>query len=495
MMPESMATASGQWTCVLRAARLVEQSFPPRDADSVYALTAALNLLNAEVKKPKGQQKVSYGYIKGMVCCTFFWLLRNPVSGVDIYWDNDIRVAYIRVGGRQFSFHYVPLLAEHRKLMRGLRRQLWDGRRLQPEALQLMPRGWDDAPLTDTPKGRLARKIRHFGMCSLRHILTDVVGMAVQRPAGADVRRERVSEHKDRLNNWQRLMHNPKLRRRVQALKYALHFHIWTTDYCDLHHRPDTSRMKLVRYTGNNYEQVRQVVMGEDLPMNQRPEQTLRKGRLYYRPRGLFTWRALAPASHLVMLAYYCNLKIDNHVYNLCLTYAIVRYLAQRFPDLRFINILNYNRHKVHGRIYTPTALDRVPPNSKARKLKVWMVVDTMQTLCNYQACQLPVNLLTDYLRTPDYLDTYRVVSHRDKVGLYAYSRFHLLPAVYRHITVHGNYAQVTRDDGKMAVYSLHLERFVTPFAYDDIWYDRQRYAILGRHDGTVDVIHDFVVW
>ena len=111
MMRTRAASISLNWDCALRAAMLVEQTFPPRDQQSVYALAAALNLLNAVIKTKEGRKQVSYGYIKGMVSCTFFWLLKHPVEGVDIYWDNEQQVAYVRVGGLQFSYHYVPLLA------------------------------------------------------------------------------------------------------------------------------------------------------------------------------------------------------------------------------------------------------------------------------------------------------------------------------------------------------------------------------------------------
>ena len=66
--------------CALRAAMIVEQTFPPRDPQSVYAMAAALNLLNAVIKTKEGRKLVSYGYIKGMAACMFMRLADQPME-------------------------------------------------------------------------------------------------------------------------------------------------------------------------------------------------------------------------------------------------------------------------------------------------------------------------------------------------------------------------------------------------------------------------------
>ena len=493
-MSAGRSSASIHRRHVYRAAALVEQTFPPCDLESAYALVAALNLLNAAVKKEWGTELVGYGYIKGMVSCTFFWLLLHPLEDVGLYWDTKTRVAYLCVKGVQFCFHYVPLLDEHAHLMTHLQPQQWNGKRLQLEALQLMPRKWYGRYAKQASDSRIRRKMLSFGKASLRRVLTEVVGVKLVPRAPRVRPRERICEKQRRIDSWNALNRNSVSQLRLQALNKALHFYIWTVGYCHLCHRPDISSVRLIRYTGDNYDEVRQVISGPNLPVPLRPPESLSVGRLYYRPRNLYAWRALAPSHHLLVLAYYCNLQKGKQRYNLCLTYGIVRYLGMLYPKLRFLNILNYNRLSVRRRIYTPAALARVPLGSKSRRLKVWMVVDPMQLLSSFKTNSLPSELLREYLSMPDYLDMYTVTRYKGRCGLYAYSRFHLLPPVYRRINVHGHFAEVMRDDGKIAIYSLAREGFVSAFIYDAIWFDQYRYVILGRHDGIVDVIHDFVI-
>lgn len=473
-----------------KAAAIVEHAFPPTDIDAVYAVLAALNLLNAAVKTGWGVRIVTYGYIKGMVSCVFFWLFYHPVKGVAIYWDDEQRVAYFKVYDMQFSFHYAPLLHENSALFRHLRKQQWDGRQLQPEALRLMAPVWRDRLYAELKvSARLLRRMRSFDSANLRHILCEQVDARLAPQKHRSRHRMRIASSWNRQPGWEA----PKQKSDKQqflALEQALHFNIWTTNYCELCHRPDHFLLRLVRYDGHNYDKIRHI-MGEDvLPVTPRCQRSLRLGRLYYRPRGQFKWCMVAPSRHLLMLSYYCNLRVDNHYYNLCLTYDIVRFLSILFPQLRFINILNYTRFVVHRHIYTPADLAHVPLMSNARLLKVWMVVDPQQLLAHFNIDTLPPKILLDYLNTPDYLDMFKVVYHHGQAGLYAYSRFHLLPTDYRSIKIHGRYAWVMHHNGKLAIYNLLQERFVSPAIYDSIWYDARRYMLCARHNGVVDILH-----
>jgi hypothetical protein len=153
--------------------------------------------------------------------------------------------------------------------------------------------------------------------------------------------------------------------------------------------------------------------------------------------------------------------------------------------------VLNYSRMTVGYRLYTLHALLSVPPRSKARQLKVWMGVDRQRLLADYDTKSVTEHLYQEYCQTADYRRAFSIVRQGRRVGLVAYSRFHLLPPIYRRIKIYGHYAQVTNTHGKMAVYSLLRESFDSDFIYDKVWFDEKSHSVMGRCGDIEIVIQD----
>ncbi len=475
------------------AGATVERLFPPQTTDAAYAVVSALNLLNAIVKLPWGPEVVTYSYIKGMAACTFLWLLKHPVEGVDIYWEQESQVTYFLIGHTQFSFHYVPLLEKYRHRYRHLPVQTWSGIHLQPKALSLfLPVSPFPADMEASP--RLRWRLLHFTAFSLRFLLREMVHIPPPYAYQRKYRRPRIKENRSMAMSWQYLRHRSRGAEPLATLKTALSFHLWTTPQCELCRPHDNWHVVLMRYNGTNYRQVCRYLTRRSRPVKMRPESTLVRGHLYYIQRADRRWIALRPSRYLLLLAQYSFLKHQHHLYSLCITYRLACYLGKVFPRLRFINVLNYARMAVHHHLYTARSLLSVPPGSKARQLKVWIVVDASQQLRYFDVRSIPGDLLDEYAAMPDYTELYQLTHKQGKVGLFAYSRYQLLPPVYTAIHLHGNFAQVLRDDHKIAIYSISCERFVSGFIFDSIWYDGHRQAILGRTDGKVVVIHQFGV-
>ena len=464
----------------VKAAYVIENTFPPQELDDTYCLVVALNLLNAIVKQPGGRRLTSYSYIKGMAACLFLWLMYHPQRAVRVFWDKADDVAYFRICGRQFSFHYVPLLhcyaAEMVQL--GLQAQLWDGVRLQEVATGLFDAACSGLP----PLGidecrRLTDLMTHFSWDSLKERVGAMEGVE-QMP-------------------WKQACHGcagsgmPRgEKEKWYNLKQALLFDGFDRDCYELRRHKDCWKAKVVRYQGDNYAAMVELLSPGKPQWCRMPERLLEKGAWYYVQRTNWMWKKLSCKRALLLRAHYCNLVKKRKSYNLCVTYRIACYLALCFPDIRFVNVLNYTRFRVRRRTYTYRDLLRVPAGSKARVLKVWMVVDQHHDLRHFDVNSIPARLFREYQEADDYADFFCKVFKNGRVGLVAYSRFHLLPAVYDRVEVYGHYARVRNHDGKWAIYSLLQECFVTDFDYDAIWYDHASYAILGTVQKRIVVIH-----
>ena len=193
------------------------------------------------------------------------------------------------------------------------------------------------------------------------------------------------------------------------------------------------------------------------------------------------------------MLTHYAYLVDGNRCRNLCITYDIALWLALHYPSLYFVNILNANRDKVHTCYHKYNSLLRVPPHSKARRLRVWVVIDNDWVLKGFNIGMLPADLVEDYLQSEEFWNDYQVVCRKKHYGIYAHGRFHLLDTIYKKIHIHNNYASVTRDDGKKAIYSLGQERFVTKFLFDRFLFDTDRftlYGIIGKTKTVIFTLH-----
>ena len=490
----------------MKAATVVERYFPPKNADEAYAILAALNMLNALVKLPQGAKVVGYGYIKGMAACMFLYLTEYPMAEIALYWDEKEDVAYFLLGEIfyeqqriQFSFHHVPILPGQAHRFHHHAKQQWDGIELQAVAAKVLHLICRRLPPYEGPAcSDLEEKMLHFKAANARQRLKPFMSLTkpqtIPKPKIVPRKRQRIlfSKPAERLMKQCRC---DTVLKKKRALDKALHFHIWTTPFCQLYRYGDSKTMNLIRYNGKNYDDVRKTVVRHRKVMVIRKERSLKIGRLYLCERRLLRWIVLAPANHTLIVAHFSNVKSGSGFANLCVTYGIARYLAYRFPQLRFVNVLNYTRMVCHRHKYNYRQLLLVPLGSKARTLKVWLLVDEQQILKNFQIDDLPQYLIDDYMNTPDFHQFFTVIRHRGCYGLYAYCRFHLLPCIYRSITLHGHYAHVMNFNKKMAVYSLMQECFVTNFVFDSIWYDSTNYRLMGRSGTQLTVIHDLAPW
>lgn len=468
----------------LMAAAVVERSFPPRDQDGVYRVLAALNLLNAAVKTPWGKRLTSYTYIKGMAACLFIRLLYHPVEGVSIFWDSAGQVAYFRVADRQFSFHYVPLLHSYANVMveRGLRCQKWDGARLQEVAASLFLDAMTErVEVSGDEQQRLIALMTRFTLRDTRGRVRRLCD-AGEMPEYKQPRRRVGPKSGKGLPN------------RLYNLRLALMFNGADRDGYELRRYHDTWRVRVMRYTGRNYMEMVNTLSYDKPKSTCKPEHLLEVGAYYCLRRSNWQWMKVSYNRFLLLRAYYGNIYVKKKTYNLCITYRIARYLSLLFPNLRFVNVLNFTRMSIHRRYYTSRMLAKVPLGSLSRVLKVWMVVDKRRDLRFFDIRKLPEVLFREYEETPDYHDFFRKVFKRGCVGLKAYSRFHLLPAIYDRVEIYGRYARVRNHCGKWAIYSLLREKFVSDFLYDSIWYDHNCYAIFGTINNRIIIIHQMGV-
>ena len=511
------------------AAVVVEQSFPPANQQDVLRMVTALNLLNAIVKQPEGRQLTSYHYIKGMVACLFVWLLYHPQEEVEIDWDSAGDITYICVRGTQYSFHYVPLVRHYVKLTnrRGLTPQTWDGEQRQLMAVELLHSALDkQMPLVgeEETKGLLImmrryniRKVinRINDLDGVEPIVREIVPEQVASRQQVEVMREKrqrgvrlikklhtfVERHLPhphspwiKYGGWKKQAALWKDRpecRHLYNLTIALKFSGWWEVEMELTRDYDDHCYQVVRYTGDNYQHlVSSLVNGRPLYYI-RPERLMHKGWHYFIRRANWRWTHMTYTRYLLMKSHYNYVTIDGVSHNLCITYGLARYLASAYPRLRFINVLNFTRFKVHRRIYSDKDLKRVPLHSKARQLKVWMVADPLLLLGDLDVKSLPKQLVADYVKAPDFKDFFRVEHHNGRVGLLAYGRFHLLPTIYQQIQLYGHYAHVKNDEGKWADYSLLLEEFVTDFIFDKIYYDPCLYVVVGCQGNDKVILHD----
>ena len=466
---------------VMQAAQVVESVFPPRNADETFLVLVALNLLNAAVKLPWGERMVCYAFIKGYAACLFVHLTYWPITGVSIYLDQVEDVAYFRVKNVQVSFHHLPHYYEMKQALMWGREmvQEWDGLRLQCIAVELflLANGlFPNFKRLESDESQLQNRMLHFKKPAIA--LPEVLPICHTAAKAHSVNRGR----------------NASERHKWRSLVEALSMSIWQKNehsFC-LYRRRDRRRMPVMRYTGENYNELVTYLQNKRRLPHVRPERTMQIGK-YYHVSGGMRIKSVRKSARLSFLTHNNYLIRGKNYYNLCVTYGIARYLAALFPDLLFANILSYNRyHNKHRRLYNHRRLMKVPLRSQARRLKVWMVHDRHQVLTQFSPEVLPKKLIDDFFEAEDYYQEFEITTKCGLHGIYAYRRHHLLPPIYAKIIIFNYVAQVMRTDGMWAIYSLKSEVFCTDFIYNRIWFDSKKFAILGKIGDCIVKIHDF---
>lgn len=505
------------------ACAVVERLFPPKTIHEVRCIATALNLLNAIVKLQEGKLLTSYHYIKGMVACLFTWQLYHPTEGVELDWDAAEDVTYVCVGGLQLSFHHVPLVRNYVLLRRGkgLTAQQWDGVQRQTIAVALFQQAvGEPLPVVDEDEAnQLVSKMLRCNVHKIIEIINGLEGVpsiilntlpppSATPPVPPRRQRQRlmrrlstfVERHLPSPNHpvgqygaWKQA--SARWRDTAQdhlfRLSLALKWNGWWESEFQLARMGDSHIYNVVAYTGSNYSHLISNIVGRRPLRYIRPEWRMKKGWHYFLRRSNWAWVHMTYTRYLLLTGHYNYLKQDGRFYNRCITYRLARYLAVAYPQLRFINVLNYTRFKVRRRVYSACDLKRIGLHSKSRQLKVWMVIDPLLLLGDLDIEHLPQELIEEYRETDDYYTFFRKVSRHGRVGLLAYERFHLLPAVYRRINISGHFAHVMNDEGKWAVYSLLEEAFMTDFIFDAIYFDPYLYTIVGCRGHVRVIIHD----
>ena len=493
------------------AAVMVGRLFPPSNAEETLQVLVALNLLNAFVKQPDGGLIVTYRYIKGMAAQLLIYLLEHPIEGVDVYMDTCEGISYFRVFGVQVSFHYLPFYRPLVSLLSSAtaKPQHWDGLRLQEIAAEMMIWLCPEALKFTQEEAAKAR----WDMLHYRHKPTDF--SRVKQKTKADVVKVQLKQKSKPANKKRKKIKKAELRRRklrrdrwlpfhrpssfledqCESLQAALTARPWLQSRFMLYRRKDNCLIPFIRYDGTNYNKVMNYLIGSSRRIVRPAENQMQSGQYYFLSRQKQVIR-VSDYWKVLFLTQNTYLKEGRLYKNLCITYNMACYLALHYPSLRFVCTLNFNRQLIRPKFYTLNGLENVPPNSKTRLLKVWLIIDKDFRLKGFDVATLPKHLIEEYAKTEDYYAEYEIVAGPDgRKGIYAYRRHWLLPPVYRDISIRNYYAHVTGENSKQAIYSLAQERFVSDFVYHEVYYDTSLGAIIGRVDGGEHIVYVFDLW
>ena len=384
---------------ILLAADVVEYRFPPKNREDVMTLVASLNLLNAAVKMPIGKEVTSYRYIKGHVAVLFVWLFLHPIEGVDIYYDNEEGIAYFNVPGYQFSFHRVPFMTLFLSHFRKLVPQQWNGLQLQPIAVEVFQSISNQKMMLS--KYSCDELVNIMRSCSLKDIkskLSDISGfdfMISQGKTGKNMNTN--NKILDKIEYPYKISGD-----KIRCLCLALRFNGFNYMEYEHYRTGDPYGIIVVYYNGFNYGRMMHLFYGKKT-RKMFPENKLEVGKHYYLDRSNMQLKALTFEQHCVFRTKYPNLIFYNQCFTLCITYNIAVYISKFFPDLRFINLLNYNDCDVDKQIYTADSLEHEPQDSRARHEKVWIVIDENNSLKRCNVYAIPIELFEEYKNMPDF--------------------------------------------------------------------------------------------
>lgn len=387
---------------ILLAADVVENKFPPKSLEDVMTLVASLNLLNAAVKTPLGNEVTTYHYIKGHVGLLFVWLLDHPIEGVDIYHNKEENVTYFKVPGYQFSFHQVPFMSFYKSKFVQLQPQKWDGLRLQPVAVEVFQSISNQKEmLSKYSNDELINKMHSFRRENTQAMLSDISDVNVYLICSKNDKMNK----KCKIQDWFKFpykMSGDKERCLWLALKFD-GFNYMEYEHYRLN---DPYCIVVVYYDGKNYERMMHLFYGKKTN-KMFPENKLEVGKHYYLDRSNKQLKALTFEQHCIFRIKYPNLIFYSRCFTLCISYNLAVYISKFFLDLRFVNLLNYDNGGTENLIYTPDLLEHEPQDSRARYEKVWIVIDDKKSLrrCNLRA--IPQELLEEYYNMPVFSGTF----------------------------------------------------------------------------------------
>lgn len=233
-----------------------------------------------------------------------------------------------------------------------------------------------------------------------------------------------------------------------------------------VYRRRDRLPLCVMRYTGTNAQDLMNYIVHGQRLIKHRKEKTLEAGKLYHvTPRR--DVRTLSPSQYARCLVHYSYVQLKGGLCSLAITYDLAVYLAREYPRLRFVSLLNYHcPHRLRHR-YTLRRMLMLSPHHPGRRLKVWVPMDRHYDLFDLQPEDLPDQLVSDYLTTPDYYEEYELIWRDGLCGLLAYRQRVLLPTAYTRIIIHNYTASVCNIHGRWALYSLEGEHFISRFVHE----------------------------
>lgn len=127
---------------VKNAIRYIDD-FDLKDSKSLFTIVAALNLLNAAIKKDDLKFSIYYGYIKTNVSkvADYYLTHRNLFEEASVYYEKQRNCFYFNIFDVVFSFHQIKE-TENIKDAANLEPIIWPGIRLQRIAQTVFEYGW-----------------------------------------------------------------------------------------------------------------------------------------------------------------------------------------------------------------------------------------------------------------------------------------------------------------------------------------------------------------
>lgn len=106
------------------------------NTNQLFLVLAAINLLNAAIKKNEFKKDLTYSFIKSKATMLLELLIEmDPLQNVSYFYDREEKCMYVKVYGVIFSFHHIT---ESETILNNIQDKIeWEGVRLQKIAIEV----------------------------------------------------------------------------------------------------------------------------------------------------------------------------------------------------------------------------------------------------------------------------------------------------------------------------------------------------------------------
>lgn len=106
------------------------------NTNQLFLVLAAINLLNAAIKKNEFKKDLTYSFIKSKATMLLELLIEmDSLQHVSYFYDREEKCMYVKVYGVIFSFHYIT---ESETILNNIQDKIeWEGIRLQKIAIEV----------------------------------------------------------------------------------------------------------------------------------------------------------------------------------------------------------------------------------------------------------------------------------------------------------------------------------------------------------------------